>query len=104
MLPEQDRDATGRVDWEVPVNSEVLNLVGGKRIGYLHDAPGVVFSSSLYDRTMLRRPSASLLKRREEGCSSTAFGKIFSGSGKGWGNQADRGFLPQPEKIFPALP
>ncbi|MCE9564654.1 MAG: hypothetical protein K8U57_21690 [Planctomycetes bacterium] len=53
---------------------------------------------------MLRRPSDYLVMHPEEGCSSTAFGNKSPGSGKGWSNHADRGFLPLPGDLLPAVP
>jgi hypothetical protein len=49
------------------------------------------FSSSLCDRTMLRRPSTFHPTPREEGCSSTAFDTVYAIAYPGWCNLADRG-------------
>ncbi len=65
---------------------------------------GLRFSSLPCSRAMLRRPSKWLVKRPEEGCSSTAFGRKSPVPGKGWSNHADRGFLPGTGDFRPAVP
>ena len=55
------------------------------------------FSSSLCDRTMLRRPSICHLTHREEGCSSTAINRPPREGDKCWNNPANRSlFIPLP--------
>ena len=63
------------------------------------------FSSSLCDRTMLRRPSKSPGTPREEGCSSTAIGHVRHGHAAVWINPAVRGSAAWPcRRTWPAVP
>jgi hypothetical protein len=53
---------------------------------------------------MLRRPGERQATRLGEGCSSTAFGNNMPGSGIGWINPANRGSMPLPGMLLPAVP
>jgi hypothetical protein len=52
---------------------------------------------------MLRRPSEFRHTLREEGCSSTTFGEVFSPKGANWNNPAGRGSAPFEEDTSPAV-
>jgi hypothetical protein len=53
---------------------------------------------------MLRRPSVLSAIRREEGCSSTAFGHALVRTGPVWINLACRGSGPVRTSAWPAVP
>jgi hypothetical protein len=53
---------------------------------------------------MLRQPSFFHSTRREEGCSSTAFGMRSSNWFQVWSNPANRGFWNQLLERIPAVP
>jgi hypothetical protein len=53
---------------------------------------------------MLRRPSALCAIPREEGCSSTAFGRVMPITTTVWNNLVDRGSVSVPMVYFPAVP
>jgi len=53
---------------------------------------------------MLRRPSESLDNLREEGCSSTAFGRLVLAEAPFWNNPASRGSGASARTSLPALP
>ena len=59
--------------------------------GTLAFVPVELFSSSLCDRTMLRRPSFCQCTPREEGCSSTAIAPRLARGPAVWDNLAYRG-------------
>jgi len=65
---------------------------------------GVVFSSPLCGRTMLRRPSVWSVMRPGEGCSRTAIGEVFLKLSGIWNNLANRGFAGNFRKTSPAVP
>jgi hypothetical protein len=53
---------------------------------------------------MLRRPSELPSDPREEGCSSTAFGRTDPVGGAVWNNLAIRGSAPPTGSVRPAVP
>jgi hypothetical protein len=102
--PEIHRFSGGSVYRAIRVALVTRILAFARVPGYALRRSRNAFSSLLCDGTMLRRPSESPSVRREDGCSSTAFGATTARKPSVWDNLAHRvsdGYLAV---VAPAVP